>query len=184
MGALLGIMLTLLVSALVITQFPSALPSITGDPDVAVVIGESYLNREAANRLQASPMSVAGLQVTGIKLDLKPDNRMDLQPQFTADLIITQLNFTASVQNQLSVQDGQLVINMVGDPQLGSLNVPLDMLPFNLKDFTRQAVNNIDNDMIASEINKTLGDTANGGNFTVQSVSTSETGMTIGMQQK
>ena len=50
-GVIAGVLLTLLVSALVVTQMPAVVENVTGDPDVAVVVGESYLNREAADRM-------------------------------------------------------------------------------------------------------------------------------------
>lgn len=182
LGVLIGIGLTLLVSALIVTQIPSALQNITGDPDLAVVIGENYLNRQAVLRLgnnyQAGPF-----QVTSLNIDLKPDNGMNLSPTFTADLLFTKLQLNASVKNQVSVQNGKLVINMVGDPQLGNLNVPLDLLPFNLKDSVRQAVDKIDNDLLASEINKAVQNAATGQSFTVDGVSTTETSMTIRMTE-
>lgn len=185
LGGIAGILLTLIVSALVVTQFPSVLQTFTGEPDLAVVIGEGYLNRESVARIQnGAPMTVGPLKLTGLTIDLKPDNRMDLHPQFTADVILTTLNFGASVQNQLSVQDGKLVISMVGDPQLGDLNVPLEMLPFNLKDSTRQAVDKIDNDLLAAEINRTLENASSGTNAVIDGVTTTETSLTIRMQQK
>jgi hypothetical protein len=185
MGVLVGIFVTLLASALVVTQIPTVLQTLTGDPDLAVAIGENYLNQETTTHLQNSaPMTVGPLKLTSLTLDVKPNNRMDLHPQFSADVILTTLNFDASVQNELTVKDGKLVINMIGDPQIGTLNVPLDLLPFNLKDSTRQAVDQIDNDVLAAEINRTLDNASSGTGTTIDGVTTTETTMTILMHRK
>jgi hypothetical protein len=183
LGVLAGVLLTLLVSALVVTTMPTVLQTFTGEPDVAVVIGETYLNREAARRVQGpNPMTFANLTLTGATLDLQPDNRMDLQTTFSADLLITSLNVRAGVKNQLSVQNGELVINMVGDPQIGSLNVPLELLPFNLDAELRTAIDKINNDLIIAEINQSLESGFGGSAFTIEGVTTNDSGMTVRLQ--
>src|SRR5437867_13049697 len=82
-GVVVGVFFTLLASALVVTQMPAVVQDITGQPDVAVVIGESYLNREAANRINGSyPTGVSSLTLSALTLDLKRENQMDLQAKF------------------------------------------------------------------------------------------------------
>ena len=54
-------------------------------------------------------------------------------PTFRVDAGLFQFDVNARVNNRLSVQDGQLVLTMVGDPQLGNLNVSLDVLPFDYR---------------------------------------------------
>ena len=79
-------------------------------------------------------------------------------------------------------KDGKLALNMVGDPQLGNLNVPLGMLPFNLKDQVATAINKVNNDLIISEINNSLVAGFGSADFVVQGVSTDDSGMTIRLQ--
>src|SRR5207248_8104410 len=80
LGVLVGILLTLIASALVVTQIPSAVQNLTGEPDVAVAIDEGFLNRQAAQRLeQPYNLGVPNLTLRALNIDLKPDNRMDMQ---------------------------------------------------------------------------------------------------------
>lgn len=184
LGAIAGILLTLGVSALVVTKIPSIVQS-SGDSDVSVVIGESYLNRVAADRIKGSySTGVDGLTLTGLHIDLKPDNRMDLAADFKVNALFVDLDANAAVKNQVAVQNDELVINMVGDPQLGNLSVPLDMLPFNLKDQVGSAVNQINNSLIIKEINDSLKTGFGGSDFTVQGATTTEDSLVIRLQHK
>jgi hypothetical protein len=186
MGVLVGIVVTLVVSAVVVTQVPDVVQSFTGEPDVAVVIGESYLNREAANRINGSyPTGVPNLTLTSLDINLTPGNRMDMQPVFNADLgFLGNLPVNATVKNQLTIQDGKLVIAMVGDPQLGSLNLPLELLPFDLKGQVKEALDKVNNDVLISEINQSLESGFGGSAFVVEGVTTNDSGVTIRLQQK
>ena len=157
LGAIIGVILTLVASALVVTQFPPVAQYLAGEPDLSVVIGESYLNREAADRLKNGSIASSGnLALTGVKIDLKPDNRMDLQPTFNADIGIAKFDLNPAVKNNLTVQDGKLVISMLGDPQLGNLNLPLELLPFDLNGEVRKSVDKVNNDLLIAEINQAL----------------------------
>jgi hypothetical protein len=186
LGVLAGILLTLVVSAVVVTQIPDVMQTLTGEPDVAVIIGEGYLNREATRRINGSyATGMANLTLTGLNVDLKPGNRMDLQPAFSADLgFFGNLPINASVSNQLTVQDGALVIAMVGDPQLGDLNVPLDVLPFDLKGQVGNAIDKVNNGLLIAEINRSVQAGFGGSEFVVEGVTTSDNGMTIRLQHR
>ncbi len=185
LGVLVGMLVTLLASALVVTQLPSVVQSFSGAPDVAVVIGENYLNREATNRIKGSyPTGVPNLVITGLAIDLKPQNRMDLQVDFNADFSITKLDVMAAVKNELTVQNGKLVISTIGDPQLGNLNLPLELLPFDINSSVKQAINKVNNDLLISEINNSLQSGFGGTDFTVEGVTTDDSGMTIRLQHK
>lgn len=185
LGVLVGVLVTLLASALVVTQIPSVVQSFSGAPDVAVVIGENYLNREATTRIKGSyPTGVSNLIITGLNIDLKPQNRMDLQVDFNADLAITKIDVKAVVKNELTVQNGKLVITTIGDPQLGNLNLPLELLPFDLNTSVKQAIDKVNNDLLISEINSSLQSGFGGTNFTVEGVTTDDSGMTIRLQHK
>jgi hypothetical protein len=158
MGLVAGILVTLVVSAVVVSQIPDVVQTFAGEPDVAVVIGESYLNREATNRLNGSyPTGVPNLTLTDLEINLESGNRMDMLPVFNADLgFIGSIPVNASVKNQLTVQDGKLVLDMVGDPQLGNLNLPLELLPFDLKGRVKEAIDKVNNDILIAEINQSL----------------------------
>ncbi len=184
LGVVVGVFITLLASALVVTQMPAVVQSFTGQPDVAVVIGESYLNREAANRINGSyPTGVSSITLTGANIDLKPENRMDLQAMFHVDAGIANFQISAGARNELTVQGGKLAIGMVGEPQLGNLNLPLNLLPFNLNDRIKQAIDKVNNDLLISEINKSLESGFGSSQFSVQGVTTDESGMTIRLQR-
>ncbi len=185
LGLVSGIALTLIVSAVVVTQVPEVAQSIAGDPDVVVVIGEGYLNRVAAERMNGSyATGVEGLTLTALHMDLKPDNRMDLQTGFNINAFFTSLNTTAGVKNRIAVENGQLAVHMIGDPQLGNLNVSLDALPFNLKDRIAGAVDKVNNDLIISEINKSLQSSFGGSDFAIVGISTDENGLNIRLKQR
>lgn len=179
-GALTGIVVVIAASAMAITNIPRLDQLITGEPDVSVVIGEAYLNREAAKRVNgAYPTDIPGLTLTAVSLDLKSNNRMDLQTNFKLDALFVQLDLQAAVQNQLSVKEGQLAINMVGDPQLGNLNVPLHMLPIDLHRSVTQAVDKVNNDLLMSEINERLRTGFGDSGFVVEGAHTTETALEV-----
>ena len=185
LGAIIGVILTLVASALVVTQFPPVAQYLAGEPDLSVVIGELYLNREAADRLKNGSIASSGnLALTGVKIDLKPDNRMDLQPTFNADIGIAKFDLNPAVKNNLTVQDGKLVISMLGDPQLGNLNLPLELLPFDLNGEVRKSVDKVNNDLLIAEINQALESGFGGNSFTVEGVTTTDTNMTVRLVQR
>lgn len=184
-GVIAGMLLTLGISAAVVTVIPTILPTVSGEPDVALVLGEGYLNREAATRINgAYDTGVPGLTLTTLNIDLKPDNQMDLQGTFKVEALFVNFNVNTSVKNQLSVLNGKLVINMVGDPQLGDLNVPLDLLPFDLKGEIHKAVDRVNNEVLVSAINRSIQSGFGEGVFTIKGVTTSDTGLTVQLKQQ
>jgi hypothetical protein len=183
LGILSGILLTVGFSALLVRQIPEIVQSFTGEPDVSVVIGEGYLNRQAALRVSSGyATGLEALTLTDVRLDLSPQNRMDLYPTFRLGVLFFDIDINATVRNQLSVQEGKLVINMVGDPQLGDLNIPLEQLPFDLKGSITTAVDRINNDLLISEINRSLHAGFGDSEFEVEGVTTTDNGMIIRMQ--
>jgi hypothetical protein len=109
---------------------------------------------------------------------------MDLRPTFSVDLMLTTLDISPAIQNQLSVKNGELVINMVGDPQLGDLNIPLELLPFDLDAQMRESVDRINNELLIAEINQSLESGFGGSDFAVEGVSTGTNNLTIRLQQR
>lgn len=188
-GVLAGFLVTLGFSALAITQIPQFNQTFDGEPDVSVAIGESYLNREATNRLGAGySTGVSGLTLKSVQIDLKPENRMDLQPVFhvAASFGFLNLDFdaNAAVVNRLTVKDGKLVVSMIGDPQIGNLDVPLDYLPFDLKGEIARTIDQVNNEVLISEINKSLEAGFGGTDFVIEGVETNESGLVVRLKQK
>ena len=184
-GVISGILVTLGLSILAVTAVPGTIQSLTGQPDVSVSIHEDYLNRKAAARVNgAYPTGIEGLTLTSMNLDLQEGNRMDLRPVFKVSAFFVQFDVNALVANDLSVQDGKLALSMVGDPQLGNFDVPLDLLPFDLNKPVTDAVNQINNDLLATELNESIQGSFGGSAFSIESVVTTSTEMIVGLKEQ
>ncbi len=186
-GIVSGILVTLGLSILAVTAVPGTIQSLTGQPDVSVAIHEDYLNRKAAARVNGSyPTGIEGLTLTSMSLDLQEGNRMNLRPVFNVSAFFVQFDVNAVVMNDLSVQDGKLALSMVGDPQLGNFDVPLDLLPFDLNKTITDAVNQINNDLLATELNESIKGSVNGNGspFIIETVTTTDTEMVVGMSEQ
>ncbi|MEO6458185.1 MAG: hypothetical protein ABIO92_07915 [Chloroflexia bacterium] len=183
-GAISGILVTLGLSILAVTSVPGVVQSFTGQPDVSVAINEGYLNRKAAGRVNGSyPTGIEGVTLTSIALDLQEGNRMDLRPVFRVDAFFLQFDVNAVVMNDLSVKDDKLALAMVGDPQLGNFDVPLGLLPFDLNKTITDAVNRVNNEVLAVELNESIQGSFNGSEFTIETVTTTDTEMVVGMKE-
>lgn len=184
LGLLGGVVLTIVVSALVVTKRPLPIKEDLSEPDVSVTVSESYLNRATAERVATFSTGMEYLTLTSLRLDLQPGHRMDLQPTFHSDLGFFVFDTSAIVSNQLAVENGKLVIRMVGDPQLGDLNVSLDALPLDLKGTLASAVDRINNDLLISEINESLISGFGGTDFTIYGLSTEGDRLTIRLRER
>jgi hypothetical protein len=179
-GVLAGLLITLGISVLAVQQLPIVSEYFGEQADVSVIIGEGYINREATRRIgNGYPSGIDGVTVTSAQINLSPGNLMDLSAKFHVSGGFFNFDVNTTVQNELSVQDGNLVISMVGDPQIGDLDVPIHLLPFDLDGTIRGAVDRVNNDLLISEINDTVKSSFGSGSFTVDSVSTDDSGMTI-----
>jgi hypothetical protein len=172
------------VSALVVRKLPLPVKEEPGEPDVTVTVSESYLNRAAAEGVATFSTGGDALTLTGLRLDLQPGHRMDIQPAFHADFGFFAFDTSAIVSNQLAVEDGRLVIRMVGDPQLGNMDVPLDALPLDLNGTIASTVDRINNELLISEINESLISGFSGSNFTIYGLSTEGDKLTIRLREK
>jgi len=183
-GGLLAYALIILLAALVYTRIPKVEQFFSGAPDLTLTLSEDYLNREAAARIGAGyDTGVPGLTLRAARVDLAPENRMDLQAEFHLEALFVQVDLSAAVKNQVTVQGGKVVVGMVGDPQIGNLSVPLDLLPGNLKDDLKQAVDRVNNAIIASELNRPLESATAGTNLAVDGVTTNSAEMVINLRQ-
>ena len=189
-GCLFGIVGgVLLVLALATFAASPILPFIdnpsTGNSDIVVAVDEGYLNTLVAERVNGSyATGIDGFTLTSLQVDLNTENRMDLLPTFRVDALFFKFDVDARVNNRLSVQDGGLAIAMIGDPQLGDLNVSLGILPFDLEGSIRKAVDRVNNDLLLSEINSAARPSLESANFEMDSVATDEEALTIRLKQK
>jgi hypothetical protein len=182
LGIMSGVLLTIILS--VITQLPLAVKEELGEPDVTVSISESYLNKAAAARMASFSTGLDALTLTALRLDLQPGHRMDIQPVFHADLGFFNFDTSAIVSNELAVENGKLVVRMVGEPQLGNMDVPLDALPLDLKGTIASAVDRINNELLISEINASLISSFGGSDFTIYGLSTENDRLTVRLREK
>lgn len=154
-----------------------------GDADVIVSVNESYINKSIAQRVNGSyPTGIDGLTLTDLQVDLAPDNRMDLIAMFHADVAFFSFDIPTRINNRISIGDkGTLSLGMIGDPEIGDLNVSLDLLPFDLKGTIRQAVNNVNNNLLIAEINAAA---VSGTGFGMDSVTTTDDAMTVKLRER
>jgi hypothetical protein len=185
-GLIGGILLVLALATFAATPIlPFNDDPLTGDADIVVAVDEAYLNALVAQRVNGSyPTGIDGLTLTSLQVDLDAENRMDLLPTFRVSAAFVQFDVNARVNNRLSVQEGSLAINMIGDPQLGDLNVSLGILPFDLEGTIRQAVDRVNNDLLLAEINGAARPSLESANFEMAGVATDDNQLTIRLEQR
>lgn len=158
---------------------------VTGDSDIVVSVDEEYLNSVVASRVNGSyPTGLDGLTLTNLQLDLAPGNRMDLVSTFHVSAGFLDFNVNARINNRLSVDDAGLTLSMIGDPQIGDLNISLDFLPFDLKGTIRQALDNVNNNLLLAEINGAAQPSLESTNFAMDSVSTDDGALTVRLKER
>jgi hypothetical protein len=184
-GGLMVFALSLLLSVLVYTRIPAVVQSFTGAPDLTVTLAEHYLNRMSAARLAGGyDTGVPGLSIRALNLNVGPDNRLDYQVEFHLDSPVGSYDLSATIMNQVLVEGERLAVNMVGDPQIGNLRLPLEVLPFNLKDEVAKVVNSLNNNMLTAELNQPLEASLSGANLAIEGVITSEEAMSIRLRER
>jgi hypothetical protein len=184
LGSGIAFLAMVVLSALVYTRIPPVNQFMSGEPDLTVALSESYLNKEAAARIAGGyDTGVPGLTLKAARIDLGPENRMDFETEFNFQAPLIQVDLTAAVKNQVTAQEGKVAVTMVGDPQIGNLNVPLDLLPAEVKDGIKQAVDRVNNTILSSELNQPLEAATGGGAVSVQSVTTTDTQLVINLKQ-
>lgn len=184
-GGLLVFALIFLLSALVYTRIPKVVHNFTGDPDVTITITEGYLSSEAQSRLGEDFRTInPNLTLLAVQILVSPENRIDYEANFHINIPFFAADVSASVKNQINVQDGKLVMNMVGDPQLGNLNLPLDALPFNLKGEIARTVDSVNNGLVVAEMNTFLNSSLNGTSFFLDGVTTDDKQIVLRLRQR
>jgi hypothetical protein len=179
-----GVVLVLALATFGASRFlPLSNDPSSGTADIVVTVDEGYLNRLVTEQVGNSyATGIDGLTLTALKVDVSTANRVQLMPTFRVDAGFFQFDVNARVNNSLSVQDGQLVLTMVGDPQLGDLNVSLDVLPFDLPGMIRQAVDRLNNNLLLEQINANIKPSLDAANFRIDGLVTDNNGLTVSLK--
>jgi hypothetical protein len=152
-GWLTGVVTLLVLSGLAVHLAALNGPA-AGDSDIRLQINIQYLNDAVRSRLRQQPQVIVGnVKTTDLTLGLAPQAALVMTPTFD---VAGFFQVSPTTDNQLSVRDGKLAMNMVGDPRLGDLPVPISLLPFDLAGQIHQAVDQITNDVLLAELNNDL----------------------------
>jgi hypothetical protein len=179
LGGAAGLILLLLMAAARQPLLPLA--SSYSDPDITIGIRERYLNRQANEELRTThPIVLPFISVTNIELDFQPGNQMRLKPTFHATLV----DVSATVMNQVVIENEEIALHMVGDPQIQDIQIPIDWLPFNLAGEIRSAVDRINNELLSAEINRQLAAGFGSDRFRIVDVITTDEYLTVRLQAK
>jgi hypothetical protein len=179
-----GVVLVLALATFGASRFlPLSNDPSSGSADIVVTVDEGYLNKLVTEQVGNSyATGINGLTLIALRVDVGLANRVDLTPTFRVDAGFFQFDVNARVNNRLSVQDGQLVLTMVGDPQLGDLNVSLDVLPFDLPGMIRQAVDRLNNNLLLEQINANIKPSLDAANFRIDGLVTDNNGLTVSLK--
>ena len=179
-----GVVLVLALATFGASRFlPLSNDPSSGAADIVVTVDEDYLNRLVTEQVGNSyATGIDGLTLTALRVDVSTANRVDLMPTFRVDAGLFQFDVNARVNNRLSVQDGKLVLTMVGDPQLGDLNVSLDVLPFDLPGMIRRAVDRLNNNLLLEQINANIKPSLDAANFRIDGLITNNNGLTVSLK--
>ncbi len=174
--------ITLLVLAGISVRLPARNGPGTGDSDVRLQLNEQYLNSLIQQRLATTPQVIVGeVKTTGLQVGLAPNAAMVLTPTFD---VAGLFQISPSVDNQLGVDNGVLTLQMLGNPRLGDLPIPIDMLPFNLDAQVHQAVDQITNDVLLAELNDDLRTGFGGDAFDITEVQTDGAYLAIKLRRR
>jgi hypothetical protein len=184
-GAIAGAVFIIVVSNLGVRAIQSLAQLPSGQPSVTVTVQEDYLNREASKRINGHyATGVDGITLTALQIDVNPNNRLDLRAEFRVDAGFISFNTSAGISNQISAQGGKIAINMVGQPKLADLTVPIDALPFNLSDDITRAVDRVNNEIIAIQLNDVLQANLTGTDLSLDAITTDDTTLTLHLKEK
>lgn len=185
LGGIFALGLIVLLSALAFKPLPKLVQNFTGEPDVTLSISEEYLSGQAQKRLGEgfSPVN-SSLVLIAVGVGVGPENRIDYQANFHLNVPFISADISAVVKNQISVKEGKVVLNMIGDPQLGNLNLPIEALPFNLKDEITRAVDNVNNGLVGTEINEMVESSLTGTDLFLDGITTNESSITLRLRQR
>jgi hypothetical protein len=185
-GLLGGVILVLALSIFAASRLlPLSVGPTSDKADIVVSVDEGYLNKLVTEQIgNAYATGIDGLTLTALSVDVSSGDQVDLLPTFRVDIGLFQFAVNARVNNHISVQDGKLVLNMVGDPHLGDLNISLDILPFDLPGLIRQAVDRVNNNLLLEQINENIKPSLDAIDFTIDSISTDNNGLTVKLNRR
>jgi hypothetical protein len=179
-GWLSGVATLLILAGLSARLAPHAGP-VTGDTDIRLQISSRYLNDAVQRRLAQNPPAVANIKTVKLDLALTADASMVLTPTFD---VAGLFQVAPSATNQLTVRDGKLAMAMIGQPRLGDLQVPLDLLPFDLTGEVHKAVDEITNNVLLAELNDNLKAGFGSDAFNITEVQTTPDYLMVKLQRK
>jgi hypothetical protein len=184
-GAVAGALFLFLVSNLSVRAIEMLAQVPSGQPAVTVMVQEDYLNSEAGRQINGQfATGVDGITLTNLHIDVNPSNRLDLRADFRIDVGFFSFGTNAGITNRISAQGGKIVINMEGQPQLANITVPIDALPFNLSDKITAAIDRVNNDVIAAQLNSTLDANLQGTSLYLDAITTDDSSLTLHLKQK
>jgi hypothetical protein len=184
-GALAGIVFLVLITNLGARAVQTLAQTPSGQPSVTVTVQEDYLNSQANKQINGNfATGVNGLTLTGLQIDVKPNNRLDLLADFKVDTGIFSFTTSAGITNQISAQDGNIVVNMEGRPQIANVSVPIDRLPFNLSDYITNAVDRVNNEIILKRLNDVLQANLADTDLTLDAITTDDSSLTLHLKQR
>jgi len=184
-GAVAGILFLLLVTNLGVKAIESLAQVPSGQQAVTVSVQEDYLNSQANKQVNGHyATGIDGLTLTGLQIDLTDGNQLNLRGQFNIEVGFFNFSTSAGMKNRISAQDGKVVVNMEGRPDIANLSVPIDALPFNLSDTITQAVDRVNNEVIIKQLNDVLDANLQGTSLYLDSVTTDGTSLTLHLNEK
>jgi hypothetical protein len=184
-GAVAGIVFLILITNLGARAIQTLAQTPSGQQSVTVTVQEDYLNGQASKQINGNyPTGVNGVTLTGLNIDFQPDNRIDLHADFSIQAGFLNFNTSAGITNQISAQDGKIVMNMEGRPQIANVSIPIDRLPFNLSDYITNAVDRVNNDIILKRLNEILQANLSNSDLTLDAITTDDTSLTLHMKQQ
>ena len=151
------------------------------EPDITISISESYLNSQAQQELKTThPIVLPYVTVTNLELDLQPNNRMRLQPTFHATIV----DVAATVENNVRLDNGQLALQMNGDPTIRISRSRSTGCRSTCRNRIRQGVDSINNDLLSGELNRQISAGFGSTEFRITAITTDENSITFKLKRK
>lgn len=94
-------------------------PSQVGTPDFNATISQTYLNKEITRQLSSTPIKTGPVEIRDMVLKIQDNSRIDVDVRASTGPV----TFDMTITEQISVQNGQIKLEAVGQPKLlgGSL---------------------------------------------------------------
>lgn len=85
-----------------------------GTPDFNATISQTYLNKEIARQLSGNPIKAGPVEIRDMVLRVQNNSRIEVDVRASTGPI----TFDMTITEQVSVQNGQIKLNAVGQPKL------------------------------------------------------------------